>query len=346
MCAFAQVGEEACKPLLEGLRVTFGTDRLKTIEYGFGEELCDFMGKVSAWAISMEYMQQLQALADECGDLRFKDQVGFIHGLHLMLKALAPCATWWYRAEALGTDDARVDAQAVSEDNAQLLKDVRMQYRHFKAHCSSPDLDSLFDSHEGALSMVLGGRLAPRRIAVATLAQVDSLMVAVSQAWSSQAAKLVEQVHSWCPSGFAAQGTRKRILKDQALVDAMMGNPFYQHLPPACNLLGTMYARLKGFRSDGTQLDPPVASEILDRITPAQTLGIECVTWAFGLFLVQKQLPSVVNDTARAKLVEYFFKQCSAKGCKLGESDLQAKLDHFKKPGVVTSSVGQGVAQS
>ena len=327
-----QVARKVCDPFLKGLDDTFGTGEVRALDMSDGT----MIKRLTDWSLPGDVMQQLLNVGDDAQDEVFKAQVSWIHSMKLMVDAVLPVHGWWSAAQACETEELRYDAQAVEEKYVTAVTQMRRQMIHFKSYMTaSPSLDTLFASQAGVLAPILANKFSAKELTECIVCLADELVQEIGETWTQHAVEVANRVTSWCPTGFEEKERRGKVLSDSALAKALLGNEKYPVLSEACNMLGKMRSLLWSFPKDGTALPLPVSKRALKVVEESQSLGVRCVTWTFGLYMVMQQLVGVPNDVARAKLIDDFVDRAKEKGCTFEGSDLHERMVELKKPGAV-----------
>ncbi len=327
-----QVATAKCDKLLKALRALFGDTEVQAIDF----QSADFVEQVGKWDLTCEDMGGLIRLGSDCEDAVFTDRVAFIQGLLTVAQATVPLLRWWLGTKKIEEVSARTEAQVVTAERVKMMAELRLQFVHFKSSRSNSALLTMFSADgDSILGPILHGKFAAKSVVDNIVGTVEGFLAEVGRVWSSHGEELAKNVKSWCPAGFVDIEKRKALLADAALPKAMIENKAYGTLPDGCNMLASLQGMYKDLLGDGTGLPAPVSKEVLEAMESSRSLGVQCVTWTFGIFLALHQLPKMANDTARAKQVEDFLKQAKGKGCNLDGSDLKAALDGLAKPGAV-----------
>ena len=116
---------------------------------------------------------------------------------------------------------------------------------------------------------------------------------------------------------------KETLLKDASTVKALIGNPGYPKLHPACDLLEGVRRLTQSFQKDGALITPPVPPSVTKAAKQAVVEGIECVSITFAVYLIEHQLPSEKTLVNRTKTVDDFVKSRDKQGVVLGGRPLK-----------------------
>ena len=264
--------------------------------FSMAGELGNWEGEQLAELSSRE--KALDAMVDQCGDLKLRVQVGFFRDSAGFAAACSKVTKEWA--------DADRDGRGLSDKWVTLVEPVRRLQSAFHAQMTDEKyLKELFtplgdDDRSCYLHMhFLDSRIDAVGVCKGCIDEARKVMEPIYEQWNADLSDVVAGVEAWCPAWQAK--ARDADLFSRDFLNVLFKNKSYSKISPACNFIKRMVDCITRIGSDGGGL---IASpEVLLKATSTKKLGFDTVSLTYSAYQLFIEIPKLKEQAAIAKAI-------------------------------------------